>query len=64
MLKDSGWAGAAHATWTSDSVKGPGWRRVTHIDTPVQDGRDSVIGMEPGPCMLLSSRRAGTAQAD
>jgi len=35
----------------------------TRIDTSVQDGRDSTVGEEPGPCRSLSSRGAGAAQA-
>jgi len=45
------------------SVKEAGQRRATRIDATVQDGRDSAVGEESGPCRSLSSRGAGAAQA-
>jgi len=48
---------------SNTSTPRSGRRRATRIDAPVQDGRDSAVGEEPGPRRSLSSRGAGAAQA-
>ena len=44
-------------------VEGLGDGGKTHIEIPVQDGRDSAVGEEHRPCRSLSSRGAGAAPA-